>query len=104
MAWVTEMQIPAANGRSKLIGLVSVSSEWGRPTWLRIRVDPAWYEEVEPPLLNTAIKNLKRSRGGTIKMNHPADDQLTNQLLSDANFRIQRSLTVMTLDLTKKGR
>lgn len=102
-AWVAEMR-SGAKGNHELIGLVSISSEWGRPTWLRIRVDPTWQEEVEPPLLNIAIKHLKRIRGGTVRMNHPADDQLANQLLSNANFRIQRSLTVMTLDLTKKGR
>lgn len=101
-AWVLEMR-SGANGGRKLIGLVSISSEWGRPIWLRMRVDPAWQEEVEPPLLNNAIKHLKRNRSGTIRINHPADDQLTNQLFSDANFRIQRSLTIMTLDLVKKG-
>lgn len=99
-AWVAELR-PGAKGVRELIGLVSINSEWGRPIWLRTRVNPSWQEEVEPSLLNTAIKHLKRVRGGTIRMNHPADDQLANQLLSDANFRIQRSLTVMTLDITK---
>ena len=101
-AWVLEMR-SSANGERNLIGLVSINSEWGRPIWLRMRVDPAWQEEVEPPLLNSAIKHLKRNRSGTIRMNHPANDQLSNQLLSSANFRIQRSLTIMTLDLVKKG-
>lgn len=101
-AWIVEMPT-GPSGKRKLIGLYSISSEWGRPTWLRIRVDPAWQEEVEPQLLNNAIKQLKQNRSGTIKINHLADDQLANQLLSEANFRIQRSLTIMTLDLVKLG-
>lgn len=102
-AWVTEVQ--TSNGdRKKLVGLISISSEWGRPTWLRIRVDPAWQEEAEPMLMNNAIKYLKGNRSGTVRINHPADDQLANQMLSEANFRIQRSLTIMTLDLINNGR
>jgi hypothetical protein len=102
-AWITELRT-GTSSKQKLIGLISISSEWGRPTWLRIRVDPTWQEEVEPRLMNNAIKYLKRNRSGTVRISHPADDQLANQMLTEANFRIQRSLTIMTLDLINNGR
>jgi hypothetical protein len=102
-AWITELRT-GTSSKQKLIGLISISSEWGRPTWLRIRVDPTWQEEVEPRLMNNAIKYLKGNRSGTVRINHPADDQLANQMLTEANFRIQRSLTIMTLDLINNGR
>jgi ribosomal protein S18 acetylase RimI-like enzyme len=101
-AWISDT-ISVSDGRRRLTGLVSISGEWGRPTWLRIRIDPTWRGKVERPLLYKALLRLKQLRGGTINMNHPAGDEMVNQLISDANFRIQRNLTIMTLDMVSKG-
>jgi GNAT superfamily N-acetyltransferase len=85
-----------------LTGLVSISSEWGRPTWLRVRIDPHWQGQYERSLLSTAISRLKHTRSSNIRSNHPAGDELVSQLLSEANFNIRRTLAVMKLELSTK--
>lgn len=99
--WVSELQ-SKNDGKRNLIGLASINSEWGRPAWLRIRIDPAWQGKVEIPLINQAIRQLKRMRTSTIRMNHPADDEIISNIVSDASFKIKRSLNIMALDLTQE--
>jgi len=100
-AWVIETTSSDKRKRY-LTGLVSISSEWGRPTWLRIRTDPQWQGQNERSLLSTAISHLKRGRSSNIRSNHPAEDELVSQLLSEANFNVRRTLTVMKLELSAK--
>jgi hypothetical protein len=76
-------------------GLTTISSEWGRPYVVDIRVLPAWNETLSRPLLVKTTRRLKKMRGGIIQLNHPADDKPINQMLIEANFRKKRTLSVM---------
>ncbi len=96
--WVSETT-SIEDGQRQLTGLVTVSGEWGRPYWLRVRTDPSWRGKIEPFLLEKSLVRLKRLRVASIRANHPADDETLNQLLKEANFRIQRTLSFMRLSL-----
>ena len=96
--WVCRPRNPAT-GKTFLAGLAIVTTEWGRPTWLRLRVDPNYLGQFEEALLSKSIERLRRQRRAIIRVSHPARDQLTNELLSEANFRLERSLSVMSLIL-----
>ncbi len=100
-AWVVETTSSAKQKRY-LTGLVSITSDWGRPTWLRVRVDPRWQGHIERSLLSTALSQLKHTRSTNIRSNHPAGDEFVSQLLSQGNFNIRRTLTVMKLELLAK--
>ncbi len=96
--WVYRTRNPAS-GKTFLAGLAVVTNDWGRPTWLRLRVDPDFDGHLKGALLSKALERLRRQRRAAIRISHPAEDQLTNELLSEANFRLERSLSVMSLDL-----
>lgn len=96
--WVCRVRIPETR-QTTLVGLATITSDWGRPTWLRLRIDPNFRGQVEGALLTRAIKQLRRHRRATIRLSHPAEDHLTNELLQEANFRIKRSLSVLSLDM-----
>ncbi len=97
--WVCRRRNPASGGRTILAGLATVTSDWGRPTWLRLRVDPDFRGQLEGALISKSLERLRRQRRAIIRVSHPAGDQLTNDLLSEANFRLERSLSVMNLEL-----
>lgn len=96
--WVSWAPIPETR-QTTLVGLATISSDWGRPTWLRLRIDPKFRGQVEGALLTRAIKELRRHRRATIRISHPAEDHLTSELLQEANFRIKRSLSVLSLEM-----
>ena len=92
--WVT------TDGRY-LTGSVSLWSEWGRAHQLTLRVHPKWQGELERPLLAKIIRQLPYIPRRNVRIDHPHDDELTTNLLTEANFKPRRTLTHMHLDLTK---
>jgi len=91
--WVTTHQ-------QQLTGLASIWSEWGRAHQLLLRIHPQWAGELERPLLAKALRRLPYLPRRNVRIDHPADDQLTAELLRQANFKPQRTLIHMRLNLT----
>jgi ribosomal protein S18 acetylase RimI-like enzyme len=85
--------------RRQIAGLAHISSDWGRPHHLDLRLDPAWSDRLARPLLASAISRFRTARRGSIRINHPADDETVGLLLHEANFQARRTLAVMRLDL-----
>jgi len=96
--WVSETLSPQ-DGQRYLVGLASVESDWGRPYELRLRIKPSWRNRLARPLLDRAIRSLKRSRAAKIIINHPSNDDCVTPLLEEANFERRRLLSVMSLQL-----
>lgn len=97
----TETWMIAAPGKQEskrqLAGMATINSELGRPHNLELRVLPAWQEQLERPLLAKLIRRLRYLRRTNILMDHIADDETANNLLSEANFQTRRHLTFMRL-------
>jgi ribosomal protein S18 acetylase RimI-like enzyme len=91
--WVT------TDGRY-LTGSVSIWSEWGRTHQMTLRIHPKWQGELERPLLAKVLRRLPFIPRRNVRIEHPHDDELTSNLLTEANFRSRRSLTHMRLNLT----
>ncbi len=83
--------------KQKLVGLASIYSEWGRPHSLELRVLPSWQSHIERPLLAKLIRRLRYLRNTNILIDHPADDETVNNLLTEASFNTRRYLTFMHL-------
>lgn len=88
----------AAEGDT-LTGLVTIASEWGRSHLLSLRVKPDYQKQLERPLLAKALRRLHYLSRRSTRIDHPESDELTGNLLHEANFTIQRTLTHMRLDL-----
>lgn len=84
-----------------LNGLANVSCEWGRSHILTLRVRPDYAGQLERPLLAKALRRLQYLPRRNVRVDHPEADEHTGQLLREANFTIQRTLTHMRLDLAK---
>lgn len=82
-----------------LTGLVTIASEWGRSHLLSLRVRPDQRQHLERPLLAKALRRLHYLSRRGARIDHPEADELTGQLLQEANFTVQRTLTHMRLDL-----
>ncbi len=95
--WVAELS------DGQLAGLATILSEWSRLHTLSLRVHPQWYGEVEQPLLAKLLRRLQHSYRRKIRIDHPAADEVTNQLLHRANFIPRRTLTTMRLKLEDRG-
>lgn len=89
--WVAE----AGDGR--LAGLASIQSEWGRLHTLSLRTRPEWRGAVEQPLLAKLLRRLQHMYRRNIRIDHPAEDDVANELLRRANFVPRRTLTTMAL-------
>ncbi len=87
------------DGNDQLSGLLNIHSEWGQPHQMVVRVHPNWRGRLEYPLLNNGIRLAHNLFRRNIRMLHDADDGVMNQLLPSANFRRQRTLTHMRLNL-----
>ena len=87
------------SGEQSVIGLITLFSDWGRPHLIRLRVDPAWQDQLEPALLYKVLAKIKKLRSGSVIINHPAQDQTANKLLDGANFQLRRELSIMVLDM-----
>ncbi len=83
-----------------LLGLMSIGSEWGRSHRLRLRVDKDWRGLLERPLLAKALRRLPLLSRRRVIFNHPPGDEFVENLLRAGNFRPQRTLTTMRLDIT----
>lgn len=84
----------------RLTGSVSIWSEWGREHQLTLRIHPQWKGELERPLLAKVLRQLPYIPRRNVRIDHPDDDELTTNLLTEANFKPRRTLTHMRLDLT----
>lgn len=96
--WVSDAAL-GASGRNRLTGLATIFSEWGRPHQVTVRLHPDWRGRVAAPLLVQALGRAKRSRAGIYRISHPSDDEIITELLTDMNFKLRRTLTVMRLRL-----
>lgn len=92
-----------SNSRSngKFAGLITLFSDWGRPTSIRLRVRQDWQGEIEQLLLLVALDKLINQRIGSAIIRHLVSDLYVNELLAEANFRIKRALTTMRLYLNE---
>ena len=96
--WVVEK--PKTNERGTIItGLINLKSEWRRPMRLELRVHPAAKGVVEKFLLTKGLSRLRTWRSGTIRITHPAEDDIVNSLLTSSNFKEKETLQVMRLSL-----
>lgn len=86
---------------NRMIGLATISGEWGRPHQLALRVHPLWKGRLEEPLLQQLINELRKLPRRNLQLIHLADDAYMNQLLTVANFDRSRTLTHMRLDINK---
>lgn len=91
--WVAE----ADDGR--LAGLAAIQSEWGRLHTLSLRALPEWRGAVEQPLLAKLLRRLQHMYRRNIRIDHPADDEVSGELLRRANFVPRRTLTTMALTI-----
>ena len=91
--WVT------SNSEDRLTGLASIISEWQRPHLLTIRVHPDSRGQLERHLLAKLLRRLDYLPQRRVRLDHPAEDALMNQMLQEAHFQPQRTLIVMRLDL-----
>lgn len=91
--WVT------TTPQGELTGMVSLWGEWGRPYQVTLRVAPEWRGLAERPLIAQLTHRLNRLASRNVRIDHPAVDETTNQLLREANFRTKRTLTHMRLTL-----
>lgn len=96
--WVTDTR-SQNDGKWRLTGLANLSTEWGRPYLLRIRTVPSWRGRLERSLFASVLHRFLYRRGNKVKISHPVDDEIMNQLLQEANFILRRKLTMMRLSL-----
>lgn len=89
--WVAEV------GDGRFAGLAAIQSEWGRLHTLSLRALPEWRGAVEQPLLAKLLRRLQHMYRRNIRIDHPADDNVANELLQRANFVPRRTLTTMLL-------
>ncbi len=83
----------------QLNGLIRIQSQWSHPHLLKLRVHPDSQGQLERPLLTKAIRRLPYLAHRSIRIDHPDDDLIVNQLLKQANFQSRRTLTHMRLTL-----
>lgn len=97
--WVVDQAEPEKKSAKYIIGLVAIVGEWGRPNWLRLRVAQRYKGRYEQALLAVAFHKLRSMGSTAIRISHPAEDEITNNLLNQANFRLDRTLAIMGIDL-----
>lgn len=92
-SWVTR------HVTQQLTGLLHISSEWGHPYYALIRVHPAWRGQLERPLVNKMVRRLEGMGRRNVRLDHPDDDNVMNELLHKMHFVPRRTLTHMRLNL-----
>ncbi len=93
--WIT------TDSHAALTGLASITSEWGRSHIITLRVKPEWKGRLERPLVAKTFRRLKYLARRSVRIDHPEEDEITAQLLQEANFTVQRTLTHMRLDISR---
>jgi GNAT superfamily N-acetyltransferase len=91
--WVT------ANAQNQLTGMAQILSEWGRLHTVHIRIDPAWWGQLERPLLAKVTRRLKYLGNRNVRLDHIDNHEEMNELLQAANFDPRRTLTHMRLEI-----
>lgn len=91
----------ASDTAERLVGLISIDGQWGRSYLVKLRVHPDHVGRLERPLLAKAIRRLQQLPRRNVRIDHPDHDIITNALLGEANFAVQRTLTHMRLDLSR---
>lgn len=89
--------------QGRLTGLASIYGEWGRSYYLTLRIRPDQAGQLERPLMAKLIRRLRYLPRRNARIDHPEADEVTNKLLQESNFTVQRTLTHMRLDLTRRG-
>lgn len=89
----------AATAQEALVGLIHIFSEWGQPHIVLVRIHPAWRGQLERPLAAKMVRRLQDMPRRNIRLEHPDDDLMMNELLREANFTPRRILTHMRLRL-----
>ena len=89
------------DSRDRLVGLTTITGQWGRPYLVTLRVHPDYAGRLERPLLAKAVRRLQSLPRRNARVEHPDHDTVANALLAEANFAIQRTLTHMRLDLSR---
>lgn len=89
----------ALSRADEMVGLGMILSEWGRTHTLSLRVHPTWRGRIERLLLAKLLRRLQYLPRRNLRMEHPADDDVTTSLLREANFSALRTLTVMKLEV-----
>ena len=90
-----------ADQRDQLAGLATIGGQWGRSHLVTLRVRPDQAGLLERALLAKVIRRLHYLPRRNVRIDHPDSDALTNSLLQEANFTVQRTLTHMRLDLSR---
>ena len=90
-----------ADSRDHLVGLTTITGQWGRPHLVTLRVHPNHAGRLERPLLAKVVRRLQNLPRRNVRIDHPDDDTVANTLLAEANFAVQRTLTHMRLDLSR---
>jgi ribosomal protein S18 acetylase RimI-like enzyme len=85
----------------RLAGVTTIAGQWGRSYLTTLRVHPNYVGRLERPLLAKLIRRLQDLPRRNVRIDHPDHDVVTNALLSEANFTVQRTLTHMRLDLSR---
>ena len=83
----------------QLKGTAIIRTEFGRPHELFLRVAASKRGEFERPLMAKMMRRLRYLRRRHVKMVHPAADERTVTLLTEAGFQMRRTLTTMKLRL-----
>lgn len=86
---------------NQITGLASITGEWGRVHLVSLRVAASRAGQFERPLLAKIMRRISYLPRRNIRIDHPDDDSVTNELLQEANFIAQRTLTHMRLDLSR---
>ncbi|MFN2137596.1 MAG: GNAT family N-acetyltransferase [Candidatus Promineifilaceae bacterium] len=87
--------ISGSSGR--LVGLLTISGEWGRSHQLSIRIHPENRGQFEGPLLQKAIRRLQLLPLRRAYLSHDAGDEVMSSLMPSARFQPERTLTQMRL-------
>ena len=85
--------------QGQIAGLAQITSEFGRPHQLRVRVASEWQMELTRPLLAKLLRRLGYMRYRAVTIDHPAEDETMKPLLRQAGFRVIRTLSTMKVVL-----
>ncbi len=94
-----ESWVVADDDQCQLWGVATIASQWGSAHRLRLRVSRSAAGQLERPLLAKLLRRLRYMASRSVRIDHPAGDEITSALLSEANFVPRRTLATMRYDL-----
>jgi ribosomal protein S18 acetylase RimI-like enzyme len=92
-----------ADPQHQLLGLATITTEWGRSHQITVRARPEWQGQIERPLLAKVMRLLSSLRQRGARLDHPSADETMNELLREGNWRPRRTLEVMRLKIKDEG-